>query len=157
MHCAKLGDRVRVQYSRHQPATDRPNGPKVVEFTVGSRDVLRGLSLGVVDMAPGDRRRLTLQPQEAYGQVQSRLIREIPRQRFPTRLVLKVGQRLTRLNPAGRRRQVRIVEIKPDTVVVDGNHVLAGKVVELEVTVVSVDSSSDANKRKQQFDLGGEA
>jgi FKBP-type peptidyl-prolyl cis-trans isomerase 2 len=38
---------------------------------------------------------------------------------------------------------------------VDGNHPLAGKVIELEVSLLSLDSSADANKRNPQFDLGG--
>ena len=57
----------------------------------------------------------------------------------------------------GRSRRVKVVEIKPKSVVVDGNHLLAGKVVELEVTLISVDSSADANRTQPQFDIGGES
>ena len=39
----------------------------VREFTVGSRDVMPGISLGVVGMAPGEQKRFTLQPIDAYG------------------------------------------------------------------------------------------
>jgi FKBP-type peptidyl-prolyl cis-trans isomerase 2 len=89
--------------------------------------------------------------------VRANLIREIPRQRFPKHVVLRVGKRLTAVNVvSGRRRRVRIVEIKPDAVVVDGNHPLAGKVVVFEVGLISLDSSSNANKGKPQFDMGGE-
>ena len=86
------------------------------------------------------------------------LIKEIPRAKFPKRLTLRVGKRLTALSTwTGRRRRVKVVEIKPKSVVVDGNHLLAGKVVELEVTLISVDSSADANRTKPQFDMGGES
>ena len=130
--------------------------PKVLEFTVGSGDVLPGISLGVVEMAPGDYKQLTLPPHEAYGLVRNRLIREIPRKRFPKHLLLRRGQRLTAISKvSGRRRRVRVVEINPNGVVVDGNHHLAGKTVEFAITLVSLDSSSDANKRRPQFDLGG--
>jgi FKBP-type peptidyl-prolyl cis-trans isomerase 2 len=159
MHIAKLGDRVRIQYARlpeHGAAAAKPLRPQVLEFTVGSKDLIPSVSLGVVGMGPGDQKRLTLQPREAYGMLRAGLIREIPRQRFPKHLVLRVGKRLAAVNTAsGRRRRVRVVEIKPDSVVVDGNHRLAGKVVELEITLISVDSSSNANKEKPQFDLGG--
>ena len=68
MHKANLGDRVRVQYSRVSKRGAAPAKafiPKTCEFTVGSSDVFPSLSVGVVGMAPGDRKRLTLQPQEA--------------------------------------------------------------------------------------------
>jgi peptidylprolyl isomerase len=134
-----------------------PHGQKTLEFTVGSNDVFRSLSLGVVGMAPGDRKQLTLQPQEAYGAVKPTLIQQIPLQRFPQHIALKVGKRLTAfVASSGRRQRVRVVKINSDSVTVDGNHPLAGKVIELEVNLVSLDSSSNANKQKPQFDLGGQ-
>jgi FKBP-type peptidyl-prolyl cis-trans isomerase 2 len=52
---------------------------------------------------------------------------------------------------------VRIVQVKSESVRVDGNHPLAGRVVTLEVRLISVDSSADANGSKPQFDVGGES
>src|SRR5687767_12608753 len=145
MHKAKLGDRVRIR-CRRMPhgAGDKSRGPKIFEFIVGSRRVLRALSLGVVGMAPGDRKQLTLQPHEAYGKLEPKLVRQIPRERFPKHVNLQVGKRLTAVyGVAGHRRRVTIVEIRPDSVIVDGNHPLAGKVVKLEVSLISLDSSSN--------------
>jgi peptidylprolyl isomerase len=159
MHQANLGDRVRIQYARVPERSTRANktsAPKTCEFTVGGSKVFRSLSLGVVGMAPGDRKQLTLQPQEAYGAVRPNLIRHIPRERIPQHIALKVGKRLMAVRGlVGRRRRVTVVEIRPDSVLVDGNHPLAGKVIELEVVLISLDSSSNANKEKPQFDTGG--
>ena len=161
MHRAQLGDRVRIEYARlvdQCSPNDKRHKPKACEFTVGGKEVFPSLSQGVVGMAPGDRKRLTLQPAEAFGDVQPKLIRHIPRTRFPNRLKLQVGKRLTAVHGvAGRRRRVTVLEITPDTVVVDGNHPLAGKVVILEVNLLTVDSSADANRTKPQFDTGGES
>ena len=119
---------------------------------------MRGLSFGIAGMHQGDQKHLTLQPAEAYGAVQPRLIREIPRDRFPKQLTLRAGMQLTaRDHSSGRRRRVRIVEIKPNCVLVDGNHPLAGMVIELDVLLISVDASADANRSKPQFDQGGES
>jgi peptidylprolyl isomerase len=160
MHKAKLGDLVRIRCCRVPPrgAPAIARVPKTFEFVVGSRDVLRGLSSAVVGMAPGDRKQLTLQPHEAYGKFQQRLVRQLPRERFPRHINLQVGKRLTAVYGVdGRRRRVTIVEIKHDSVVVDANHPLAGKIVELEVSLISLDSSCNANRRKPQFDHGGES
>ena len=161
MHIAKLGDRVRIQYSRvptNGAGTDKPRAPRTLEFTVGSAKLLASVSLGVVGMAPGDRKRLSLQPNEAYGVLQPGLVQEIPRQRFPKHLVLRVGKKLTATERVSRRRRrVRVVEIRPGAVVVDGNHPLAGQVIELEIGLITLDSSSNANKSMPQFDVGGES
>ncbi len=139
---------MRVRYSRISPgaATNRQPGRKTCEFTVGSSEVFSTLSLGVVGMAPGDRKQLTLQPLEAYGAVRPKLIRHVPRARFPEHLVLHVGKRLAAVQGiAGRRRRVTVVEIGPETVTVDGNHPLAGRVIELEVKLIAIDSSANGN------------
>ena len=81
--------------------------------------------------------------------MQPKLMRLIPRSRFPKHLKLQVGKRLTAVHGlAGRRRRVTVVEINSDSVVVDGNHPLAGKVVVLEVNLISLDSSADANRQQ---------
>ena len=164
MHIAKLGDRVRVQCARVRRSSPRVASPgtarpaKEFEFIVGSHAILRGLSLGVIGMSQGELKRLQLQPKDAYGSVEKRLIREIPRGQFPPHLNLRVGKRLTaRLRKTGRRQMVRIVQVKPESVKVDGNHPLAGRVVTLEVHLISVDSSPNANRSNPQFDVGGES
>ena len=116
MRTAQIGDQVRVQYSQlpGAAATEHTNS-KTCVFMVGSRDVFPALSMGVVGMAPGDRKQLSLPPTEAYGAVQSKLIRQIPRTRFPQHLVLEVGKRLTAIQGlARRRRRVTVVEINAE-------------------------------------------
>lgn len=159
MHSAKFGDRVRVQYSRIDKLNPaRTFSPTVLEFTAGSGEVMPGLSSGVIGMVPGEHKYLTLQPAEAYGYFQSEVVREIPRAKILKRITLRVGKRLSALSTwSGRQRRVRIVKLSPQTVKIDGNHRLAGQVIELEVRLISVDSSAEANRNEPQFDLGGES
>lgn len=156
---AKLGDRVRIEYSGQftdEKAGIQRLGREVFEFTVGSHEIMPSISKGVVGMVEGERKQLTLQPQDAYGEFRSNLIQEIPKHRLPSGIVPKVGKRLTTVGvKSGRRRKVRIVELKPTTVVVDGNHPLAGKTVEVEFQLLVHDSSSARAGRKRDND--GEA
>lgn len=150
MHKAELGDLVRIQYSRlrkHGAATAKPRAPKELEFTVGSGDIVPGVSLGVVGMAPGDRKRLAFPSQAANSTVPGDLIKQKPPKRSPTHLDLGVGKRRSTVIAAtGRPGRLMAAETRLDPVV-----------VELEITLVTLDSSSNANKRKPQFELGGEA
>jgi peptidylprolyl isomerase len=142
MNRAKVGDRVRVQYLgllNNGAVIGTRRGRQVLEFTVGSDEVIPGISHGVVGMAEGEQKRMTLQPKDGYGAVRPKLIREVSRQRFPIHLDLHVGKRLTSVGTtSGRRRFVQVVKVDSNTVVVDGNHPLAGKVLEVEVQLVSL-------------------
>jgi peptidylprolyl isomerase len=157
MNTAIAGDRVLVQLVAFQ--VPRLRGQRAqrtsVEFTVGSGEVIPGISLGVVGMAVGEQKRLVLQPQDAYGDVRQNLISEVPRKRFPQHLKLHAGKRLSAVNAAGRRRRIRIVQLKRTSVVVDANHPLAGKVLEVEIRLLAL-RPSRANQEKLPFDLGGE-
>ena len=158
MSVAQIGDRVRVRYCRlaaPEAAPRRQPSVKTCEFTVGGSEVFPSLSLGVVGMAPGDQKRFTLQPLEGYGTVRPKLIRQVPRARFPEHLKLHVGKRLAAVQGiAGRRRRFTVIEIGPETVTVDGNHPLAGQVIELEVKLISIDSHANGNGCKPPFDVG---
>lgn len=156
---AQPGDRVRVQYLallKDGSNTQKNPGRHVLDFTVGSKEVIAGISSGVVGMATGEQKRLTLQPQDAYGAIRRNLIHEIPRERLSSHFVLRVGKRLVAVTASsGRRRQVRIIEINPQSVIVDGNHPLAGKILEVELQLVSLNSTSAQARRRKQ-DAGGE-
>jgi len=143
---AKTGDRVCVRYTG--PLSDRSLrggfGRRLLEFNVGSNEVLAGISRGVLGMAVGESKQLTLAPADAYGEVRHKRIREISRRRLPGRLEPYVGARLTLVSAAsGRRRKVRIIELKAISVVIDGNHPLAGKVLEAEIMLISLNAPVD--------------
>ena len=159
---AQLGDRVQVQYFRipdEGVITDQLPTHMTCEFSVGSREVFHTLSFGVVGMTLGCRKRLTLQPHEAFGRIRRGRFRQIPLSHLPPDTVLEVGKRINLVRRIdGKRRHGTIVEIKLDSVLVDGNHRLAGKVIELEVLLVSLVSSLlNARQDQSQFDIGGES
>jgi peptidylprolyl isomerase len=148
---AKLGDRVRVQYLgllNDGSISEKHQGRQVLEFTVGSKEVMAGISFGVLGMAEGEQKRMTLQPKDAFGAVRPKLIREVARRHFPNHLNLSIGKNLTSVGVnSRRRRQVRVVDIKSDSVVVDGNHPLAGKTLRVEIQLISL-KSAGADTRK---------
>jgi len=157
MRAAQLGDRVRVQYSRISPSgrgTDKRPGRKTCEFVVGGTEVFPTLSTGVVGMSPGNCKQLLLQPLEAYGKVQRKLIRRVSRQHLPPDLVVRVGMQLATMDPiSGRRRRVKVIAVQPDCVLVDGNHPLAGTAIQLEVKLLSLNSIKTTDGQQPQSDV----
>jgi FKBP-type peptidyl-prolyl cis-trans isomerase SlyD len=70
---------------------------------------------------------LTLEPEDAFGEYDAELLRVEPRARFPAEI--DVGMRFEGV-PGDREDEALIytvTDVTPDTVVVDGNHPLAGE------------------------------
>lgn len=75
----------------------------------------------------GDEMALTLEPDDAFGEYDAELLRVEPRERFPAEL--EIGMRFEGV-PGEREDEALIytvTDITPQTVVVDGNHPLAGE------------------------------
>jgi FKBP-type peptidyl-prolyl cis-trans isomerase SlyD len=77
--------------------------------------------------APGEEASVTLEPEDAFGEYDADLLRVEPRERFPDEL--EIGMRFEGV-PGDRAEEAlvyTVTDITPDTVVVDGNHPLAGE------------------------------
>ena len=98
MMIAQTGDRVRIRYTHMQDAREyvpQSTKPRVLEFTIGSEHLLPGLSRFVLGMQPGEQKCVTLPPAEAYGELQTRLIRRISRRCLHTKGAPEMGMLLT--------------------------------------------------------------
>jgi FKBP-type peptidyl-prolyl cis-trans isomerase SlyD len=76
---------------------------------------------------PGDEASLTLEPDDAFGEYDADLLRVEPRERFPDEV--EIGMRFEGV-PGDRQDQAlvyTVTEVTSDSVVVDGNHPLAGE------------------------------
>lgn len=76
---------------------------------------------------PGDEVSVTLEPDDAFGDYDAELLRVEPRERFPAEV--EVGLRFEGV-PGEREDEALIytvTDVTPDSVVVDGNHPLAGE------------------------------
>ncbi len=108
-----------------------------LEFIVGSGDLIPGFEKAIVGMEPGQEKRVTLEPEDAYGPYEEELVVEGPRNSFPDG-ELKVGQSFTVHLRDGEEAEGRVVRIAGDTVALDFNHPLAGKRLTFDLRVVSV-------------------
>ena len=110
-----------------------------LEFTVGAGQMIKGFDAGVVGMAVGEKKTLTLPPEDAYGfyredKVQTVSIEELE----AAGITPVVGKKLTTSQGMG-----TITEITNTSVVIDLNHHLAGKTLTFDVELVFIDSRSE--------------
>lgn len=79
---------------------------------------------------------VALQPEDAFGERDEALVQTMPKSEFPPGV--KVGGTLPGRDEAGNERAFRVVKIKGDTVLLDGNHPMAGRALRFIVKVDDV-------------------
>jgi FKBP-type peptidyl-prolyl cis-trans isomerase 2 len=110
-----------------------------LELTVGvEHPRLPGLGLALVGMAPGTRTTVRVPVERAYGPSDPARVHRWARTRFPKDQPLPVGKWVPVQNSRGRRRAVRILEVRGQMVVVDTNHRRAGQALDLEVELIRI-------------------
>ena len=84
---------------------------------------------------------LALAPEDAFGLRDESLMQTIPRSQFPPGV--KVGGQLEGRGSDGRKQIFNVAKIKGDTVILDGNHPLAGKALRFTDKVLGVRVASE--------------
>ncbi|HEX4850556.1 MAG TPA: peptidylprolyl isomerase [Puia sp.] len=141
MQSVKSGDTVRVHYHgklTNGTSFDSSEGRQPLEFTVGSGMVIRGFDNGVLGMIVGDKKTISIPVQEAYGPVNPQMIMDFPLERLPEDLSPEVGMQLQMSNNSGQQFPVVIKEIRPDVIVLDANHPLAGEDLIFDLELVEI-------------------
>jgi FKBP-type peptidyl-prolyl cis-trans isomerase 2 len=150
MRTVQQGDRVLVHFVKRTQSggVDSSRGRTPLELTVGTAHRrLPGLGLSLVGVGEGQRVMLVVPPEQAYGLPLADRLRQLTPSRFPEGESLAVGNWVHATDRHGHRRLVRVVEARPDRVVVDTNHPWAGQAVAVEVEVVSILNGSPDQAR----------
>lgn len=138
---AKDGSKVKVHYTgKLDDGTvfDSSKDRDPFEFTIGTGSVIPGFEKGIVGMATGETKTVTIPPDEAYGQKRDELIADVKKSHFPPDITPTVGQQLQMQQPDGRPLNVMVTKIEGEDVTLDANHPLAGKTLTFEIELVEV-------------------
>ncbi len=110
-----------------------------LEFTIGAGQMISGFDNGVRGMAAGETKTLELQPADAYGEHRDDLIRSIAIEEMEAANITPVvGQKLY----TGYGQQITIIGVNETNVTLDYNHHLAGKNLNFEVTLISINETA---------------
>jgi FKBP-type peptidyl-prolyl cis-trans isomerase SlpA len=111
-------------------------GRTPLKATLGQGQLIPGFENGLIDMGEGEKKTIEISPEDAYGHSKQEMLVEVPKTNIPFEVT--VGQMLQANSPQGPV-NVRVVEVKEDTILIDGNHPLAGKKLIFNLEVVSID------------------
>ena len=111
-------------------------GREPLKAQLGQGLLIKGFEDGLLEMTIGDKKTIEIEPQDAYGDVIEEMIAEVPKENMPEDIT--VGDLLQAQGPMGPV-NVKVIEIKENVVVVDGNHPLAGQKLIFDLELVSVE------------------
>ncbi|BDD08186.1 peptidyl-prolyl cis-trans isomerase [Fulvitalea axinellae] len=140
MATAKKGDQVQVHYTGRltdETVFDSSEGREPLGFQVGAGQMIKGFDVAVEGMAIGDKKTVTLAPEEAYGDHRPELIFDVKKADLPADLKPEVGQTLYSQTPQGPQ-PLKVVEVNDAGIKVDANHALAGKELVFDIELVAI-------------------
>ena len=141
MSQVKANNTVKVHYTgklADGQVFDTSEGKEPIEFVLGQGRLIPGFEEGLIDMKVNEKKTISIAKEEAYGEVNEQLIQEIDKANLPQDMEPKVGMGLVSKSPEGQEMNLMIIEVKDESVVIDGNHPLAGRDLVFDLEVVEI-------------------
>lgn len=135
------GKKVKIEYTLKIDGIviESSEGKEPLEYVQGEDQIISGLSAGIEGMEVDEQKNIIVSPTEGYGEVNTQAFREIEKDKIPADQELVQGQVIQLSTPDGETIPGIVWEIREDTIVVNFNHPLAGKTLDFDVKVVSVE------------------
>ena len=117
---------------------DRFETANPLAYMHGHGQIVPGLENVLEGLAIGDKKEVTVTPQEGYGEVQPQLKMKVSRNKIPADVNIEPGMQFSSKMEDGREIPFTVQAIEDGAVMLDGNHPLAGETLHFSVEVVEV-------------------
>jgi len=119
------------------------NRGETLSFEVGSGQLISGFDEALSGMKVGEVKSVKLTPEKAYGDVNPDAFQTVPQTSFPPEMQLQEGLMVKGMGPAGESVVAKIESVKDNSVVLDFNHPLAGKNLNFEIELLSIEQEKN--------------
>jgi len=109
-----------------------------LEFLHGRGQIIPGLEQSLVGMAIGDEKDVVVTPADGYGEEDPEAFQEVPLDVFPPDMTLEPGMGLGMRDSSGQALNAYVVEVRPEGVLLDFNHPLAGETLYFSVKIAGL-------------------
>tara|TARA_R110002060_G_scaffold73992_1_gene83045 strand:+ start:120 stop:542 length:423 start_codon:yes stop_codon:yes gene_type:complete len=107
-------------------------------FKLGEGQVIPGFDSAISEMDIGDVRDIHLEPSQAYGDIDPSANQEVSLEMFPNDFEFKEGATVYGQTQDGRQMMANITSVGDDSVKLDFNHPMAGKNLNFNIELISV-------------------
>lgn len=115
------------------------SGKGPMSYVHGTESIIPGLERQFEGLTVGDEKSVMVAANEGYGEIDPMGLREVPKSSLPPQFPPQPGMILETRSPDGNVFPAVVTEVKADTVVLNFNHPLAGKVLNFQIKVVSIE------------------
>lgn len=132
------GDLVQVHFVgmlEDDSVFDSGEGREPLAFEVGAGEVIEGFEEGVLGMQVGQTKRVVIPPEAGYGPWRDELLAQVDRAMAGGQDVMP-GMAVQVRTPEDEVMEATITEVTDESLTLDFNHPLAGKVLTFEITLV---------------------
>jgi FKBP-type peptidyl-prolyl cis-trans isomerase SlyD len=112
-------------------------------FLSGQNQILPKLEDKIGEMVIGSKKKVSLIPEEGYGEFKEEGIQQVKRSDFPADMDLTVGKRYMADAGDGRHLPFFITAVTDDEITIDFNHPFAGKTLHFEVELLNIREATD--------------
>jgi len=128
-----------------------PDGkPEEISFCMGWGAMPPGLEEALLGMEENDHKIINLTAEQAYGEFDDELLMEVPRSDFAPEVELRPGLVFETESEDGQAVYFIVQEVRPETVLIDFNHPLAGKDLEVTFTIRQVREATPEDLKEDQ-------
>lgn len=129
------GDHVYVHYTgklEDGSVFDSSEGREPLDFIAGAGQMIKGFDDAVIGMKVGEKKTVTIKPEDAYGLPNPANIILISKSQVPDGVM--EGDTLY-----ANGQPIKVVKVTNETVTIDTNHFLSGKTLIFDITIVKID------------------
>jgi FKBP-type peptidyl-prolyl cis-trans isomerase 2 len=141
MSKVKENDTVKVHYTgklKNGEIFDSSLEREPIKVTLGQQSLIPGFENGLLNMELNEKKTVVIPMEDAYGDIKKELFQKVPKEELPEDLKPEIGMGLLAKSPDGSERQIKIVDVKNDAIIIDANHPLAGQELTFELEIVEI-------------------
>ena len=139
-----MGDIVAIEYiatlDNGYIFDDTDGVPRTI--TLGAKQIFPALEAQLLGMAAGEVKNIELSSDQAYGPRKQDNMLRVERSMFPAERELKLGEKISIELADGSQQTMRIREVDPESILLDGNHDLAGRQLTFALKLVSIEKGA---------------
>ena len=138
---AKNGDTVLVHYTgtlADGTVFDSSRDGDPLESVLGQQMLIPGFENALLGMKEGDRKTVTIPPEDAYGEHLEELVLTLPHSEVPAHMKPETGMLVQLALDDDQEFEATVTDVTDENIVLDANHPLAGESLTFDLELVAI-------------------